>query len=50
MSNKLPYDVSVAALLSTLGAVKVGCTIEPNGETTSGVRGQHQVLSVHSQD
>lgn len=50
ISNKLPHDVSVAGLLTTLGAVSVGCTLKPNGETASRVRLGHQEISPHSQD
>lgn len=50
ISNKLPYDVSETGLLMTPGAVNVGCTLKPNGETGSGVRFGHEEISPHNQD
>ena len=50
ISDELSYDVSLAGLLTTLGAVNIGCTVKPNGETASGVRLRHQEVSPHNQD
>lgn len=49
ISNKLPYDVSVAGLLTALGAVSVGYTLKPTRKTASGVRLGHQEITSHSQ-